>query len=210
MIHLHASKLPALSAKSQLTFSSRVLISQNHSEIYVTIAEYDKSYPGYLYKKIAFEQAGFLKMHRFGPFEIQSKSNMEKLGGLLRVLLEYATTFEPPSPTPSPPSKPADIGQGPARPATPDRGQSQHGLPTSRSTTPVRQMQQLSLTGGPSSRDSSQSRPPLPSQAPAGQAGISQATTGPGPGPDTTHGGSGQGRGRGRGRGQGRGRGRGA
>jgi hypothetical protein len=29
-------------------------------------------------------------MHRFGPFYVHSKSDMERLGGLLKVLLPYA------------------------------------------------------------------------------------------------------------------------
>lgn len=100
---------------TKLTWSSRVLISQDHTEIYVTIAEHDRSYSGYLYEEVSFEDAGFLKMHRFGPFYIHSKSNMERLGGLLKVLLPYAVSFEPPSPSPSPPQRPADKGKGPER-----------------------------------------------------------------------------------------------
>lgn len=167
-------------------------------------------------------------MHRFGPFPIELKESMEKLAGILRVLLDYAATFEPQSRSPSPPEKTVASDKDPARPDTPDRGRPQRtstasdpaGRTASRNITPVRQMQQLSLAGGPSSRASSQSRPAPSSQVPVGQAGIPQSTAVPTPGSGAIHESGGQGlqsgvmrgrgQGRGRGRGQGRGRGRGA
>lgn len=101
--------------RSKLTISySRILISQDHNEIYVTIAEYERAYLKYLCNKVPFEQAGYLTMHRFGPFMTQVKSNMEKLGGFLKVLLPYAEAFKAPtpSPSPSPPRPPIDDGRG--------------------------------------------------------------------------------------------------
>jgi len=93
---------------------SRILISQDHDEIYVTLAEYKVSYISYLKNRVDVDNKGFLVMTTYGPFVTINSKHMAWLGGILRVLLPYAATYEPrhelsPSRvprTPSPVAKP--------------------------------------------------------------------------------------------------------
>lgn len=51
------------------------------------------------------ESAGFLTMHRFGPFMTYDRDHMEKLSGALKVIVKHIWTFSPgpePSSTPMP------------------------------------------------------------------------------------------------------------
>jgi hypothetical protein len=74
---------------------SRILISQDHEQIYVTLAEYQVTYIRYLKKQVDFENAPFLLMTTYGPFMTTESGNMGWLGAILRVLLPYAATHRP-------------------------------------------------------------------------------------------------------------------
>ena len=54
---------------SELIHCSRILIFQDHRDLWVTIAEYEKSYLDYLHQEpsTSLLTAGFLCMHWFGP-----------------------------------------------------------------------------------------------------------------------------------------------
>lgn len=60
------------------------MISQNHRELYLIIAEYDWKYVEYIHHGV--EPAGkpsFLVMHQFGPFLPSRKGNMKRLASIM-------------------------------------------------------------------------------------------------------------------------------
>lgn len=67
-----------------------MLISQNHSEIYLIIAEYESSYVRYLQGQTSIAEADFLTMHRLGPFDTEKGNDMDLFGGVLQELLHHA------------------------------------------------------------------------------------------------------------------------
>lgn len=117
-------------------------------------------------------------MHRFGPFSTQRRSNMELLGGILKVLLPYAAAFDPPSPTPSPDSKPTATGGSPAR-SSPRSDPQQRGQPRNPSphTPATQRVADLSLDD---TRSSQGSRSASPSPSVAARARNNQPVPGTG------------------------------
>jgi hypothetical protein len=79
-----------------LIIISRILISQDREEIYVTLAEYKENYINYLKNRVDVENKGFLVMTTYGSFVTENSNHMAWLGGILRVLLPYAATYQPP------------------------------------------------------------------------------------------------------------------
>lgn len=67
---------------------SRVLISQDRDEIFITLAEYKDQYLDYLRGKPATDEA-FLRMWLFGPYRIKSAHHMESFGSEISELLSY-------------------------------------------------------------------------------------------------------------------------
>jgi hypothetical protein len=94
--------------------------------MYLTIAEYNDGYLRYLQNKIPLEEADYLTMHRFGPFNIDQVSHLDLLGGVLRILIPYASSHPPTakSRSPSPPRPIEAVGQSPARSIRAHPGQS--------------------------------------------------------------------------------------
>lgn len=78
---------------SKLIDCSRILISQNHTEMYIIIAEYEDSYRQYLRNKTPLNSSGFLYMNRFGPFTTTSCSDVDMLSCVLRTLFVHATGY---------------------------------------------------------------------------------------------------------------------
>lgn len=144
----------------------RILISQDRLHMYLTIAEYEDSYLHYLQGETSLEGAGFLTMHRLGPFQTGSSSNMNLLAGALKVLIPYAATFPPAkkSRSPSPTEGPRSASREPGRqPQTP-----QASRPTGRESPRGRvaeRFQDMDLNRG-TSRSSSESLPESPSRGP--------------------------------------------
>jgi hypothetical protein len=67
-----------------LTDFSRVHVSQDRHQIFITFAEYDSSYVKYLNNKLPPNSARpFLRMYEFGPWNTMVRSDMEGLGGIL-------------------------------------------------------------------------------------------------------------------------------
>lgn len=77
---------------------SRVLLSQDRHEIYVTLAEYTKNYVLYLQDEVHFKEAGFLRMQVYGPFKTNNRGHMSWLGAILRTMLPYAAEYRPSQP----------------------------------------------------------------------------------------------------------------
>ncbi|KAH8427081.1 uncharacterized protein LDX57_004799 [Aspergillus melleus] len=70
---------------------SRVHVSQNRHEIFITIAEYDSGYVSYLKTKPADDEPpSFMTMHQYGPWNTESAGDMRKLGPILLALTLYA------------------------------------------------------------------------------------------------------------------------
>ncbi|OCK89316.1 uncharacterized protein K441DRAFT_619673 [Cenococcum geophilum 1.58] len=69
--------------------SRRVIISQDHQEIYVTFAEYDDAYIKYIRPNNqaelsqALAQSPFMTMHQFGPWPCSKSSLMKNLGPII-------------------------------------------------------------------------------------------------------------------------------
>ena len=63
---------------------SRVLVSQDRHEIYITIANYDDSYARYVAG--LSETDSFLKMDEYGPFDISEHRHMFYLGRIMLAL----------------------------------------------------------------------------------------------------------------------------
>lgn len=67
----------------------RVIISQDHQEIYVTFAEYDDAYIKYIRPNNqaelsqALAQSPFMTMHQFGPWPCSKSSLMKNLGPII-------------------------------------------------------------------------------------------------------------------------------
>ncbi|OGM39915.1 hypothetical protein ABOM_011311 [Aspergillus bombycis] len=71
---------------------SRILVSQDRHEIYLTFAEYGENYVRYLNNTQGNDEApGFLTMHGFGPWDTGRVGDMEDLG---RILLAIALRAE--------------------------------------------------------------------------------------------------------------------
>jgi hypothetical protein len=83
---------------------SRILISQDRNELYITIAEYTKNYVHYLKKpgeglaKTASNETPFLTMTCYGPFVTCDHEHMEAFGASVRLLVAHATSSEATSP----------------------------------------------------------------------------------------------------------------
>ncbi|KAI0534255.1 hypothetical protein GGR58DRAFT_505465 [Xylaria digitata] len=61
---------------------SRVLVSQDHNEIYIIIAKFDADYVDYICGN-SFETTSFLNMQAYGPFRTDDFKHMCSLGNLL-------------------------------------------------------------------------------------------------------------------------------
>ena len=83
---------------SLLTVPRRLLVSQDHNEIYLIFAEYDEVYvqyvtdpnspdPDILPRPKSKKPPGFLRMYEFGPFETVNKTDMQAFA---RIILAYA------------------------------------------------------------------------------------------------------------------------
>jgi hypothetical protein len=168
---------------------SRVLISQDHDEMYVTIAEYKANYIGYLKNQVEFENAGFLLMTTYGPFMTTNSGHMAWLGAILRVLLPYAATYRPrrqlspsqvprtPSPAERPPSAKRGSSAEQAERARGRRGES-HGQQPKQERSPLdRGSEGRSSTSSGSTRDVGKIE--LPDRTVEGKERIRAHTSGP-------------------------------
>lgn len=68
--------------------NSRVLVSQDRDEIFITLAQYHRDYVNYLQGKQA-TKGSFLKMWLFGPYKINQPLQMRILGTQISELLNY-------------------------------------------------------------------------------------------------------------------------
>ena len=75
--------------------------------MFVILGEYERSYLEYLRNQIPMKDAGFLTMHRFGPFSTDKANDMDLLGCVLRMLIPLALSF--PAQNSSPSSSPTTI-----------------------------------------------------------------------------------------------------
>ena len=65
---------------SRLTFSRRMLISQDKDEVWITLAEFDASYVEYICNgTIPKGDKGFLEMQELGPFPTENRKYMDYL-----------------------------------------------------------------------------------------------------------------------------------
>ena len=142
-----------------LTAISRVLLSQDRHEIYVTIAEYARNYALYLQETVKYEEAGFLTMTSYGPFCTNVYSHMVWLGPVLRKLLPFAANFKVPSErlfraselrTPSPSKEPAQEERMGRAPAQGERTVRQH---TSEQSSPLAGKGELTKSSSSSETD---------------------------------------------------------
>lgn len=63
---------------------SRLHVSQDRNEIYITIAEYGQNYLHYLKNTLRRGQdPGFLTMRQFGPWNTETLTDMTRLGPIL-------------------------------------------------------------------------------------------------------------------------------
>lgn len=162
----------------------RLLISQDHEELYITIAEYEDSYLHYLQGRNSLEDSGFLTMNRFGPFRINRSLHMNFFGGIMKVLIPYAAKYAPQQKSPSPEPAPAE------RSASGERGRSPHTpsrvseLTTGRDGSPLARMtsnlENLEIHGHPkadsrSSYSSPSSGAQERSQLSSGQTAVQPA-----------------------------------
>lgn len=73
----------------------RLLVSQDHGEIYITIAEYDSTYERFLGLHHSANPSGkisdtsFLKMHCYGPWNTKSKNDLRHVCLILVALSFY-------------------------------------------------------------------------------------------------------------------------
>lgn len=86
-----------------LTTLSRLHISQDRHEIFITFAEYDESYIQYLNNTLPSKSPRpFLKMCEFGPWNTMVRSDMEDIGGiLLAIALRAHSDANPSKPSPN-------------------------------------------------------------------------------------------------------------
>lgn len=71
--------------------TSRIHLSQDRDEIFITVAEYDSDYIAYLTKKSADQSPpSLLTMHQLGPWNVRSQSDMSQLGPILLAITLYA------------------------------------------------------------------------------------------------------------------------
>ncbi|KAK1142385.1 hypothetical protein N8T08_007937 [Aspergillus melleus] len=69
----------------------RVHVSQDRHEIFIIVAEYDSDYVAYLTNRSAEKNPpSMLTMHQLGPWNTQSRSDMEQLGPILLAITLYA------------------------------------------------------------------------------------------------------------------------
>ena len=70
----------------------RMLISQDKSEVWLTLAEFDESYVEYIRRgTIPHGDKGFLRMQEFGPLEVNNQKHMRRLGHyILAFVLEQS------------------------------------------------------------------------------------------------------------------------
>lgn len=62
----------------------RLLISQDHNEIYLNVAEFDWKYVEYIQGKRRPDASNcFLKMREYGPFRLNESGHMKWLGKIL-------------------------------------------------------------------------------------------------------------------------------
>lgn len=65
---------------------SRLLVSQDRHQIFVTLAQFDSDYVNYIRDNVPGDRPtrlSFLQMKEYGPFGIDSSSHMDALGQLL-------------------------------------------------------------------------------------------------------------------------------
>lgn len=74
---------------SNLRHYSRILISQDRDQIFITLAQYKGDYLDYLQGKPATSEA-FLRMFLFGPYNTFVPHHMESFGNEISELLTYA------------------------------------------------------------------------------------------------------------------------
>lgn len=87
------SPQPREASIQRLILSSRVLISQDRHQIFLTIAEYPQKYIDYLHAKngVRINDTDFaLHMKVFGEFDTRDSAQMHLLGVLVRVILTHA------------------------------------------------------------------------------------------------------------------------
>lgn len=70
-----------MSLANQLLHSSRMLISQDRHEIFVTLANYGRDYVDYL-QNPGSNQA-YMEMQEYGPYPTDSASNMRELAKII-------------------------------------------------------------------------------------------------------------------------------
>ena len=64
--------------------SSRLMISQDRHEIYLTVAEYDQEYIRYLNnEQPARDEISLMKMNEFRPWVVQDRYEMQSLGEII-------------------------------------------------------------------------------------------------------------------------------
>lgn len=74
-----------------LTLSRRLLISQDHHEIWIVIAQYDQPYLDYIHNKpTPAEEMSFMTMTEYGPFLMYDKLHMESFAVFI---LAFALSF---------------------------------------------------------------------------------------------------------------------
>ncbi|KKZ63207.1 hypothetical protein EMCG_02412 [[Emmonsia] crescens] len=67
----------------------RVMICQDHDEIYIIFATYGWKYVEYIRDEIDPDDGrSFLTMHEFGPFHPSYKGNIERLGSVIVALTQ--------------------------------------------------------------------------------------------------------------------------
>ena len=102
-----------LHASAEANYPRRLLISQDRSDIYLTIAIYDKAYEHYIgnipddpfiTKKAEDSTAAhgkklsLLHMIEHGPYHIQDPNDMESLGRfMVTIVLQLVRDFKPPT-----------------------------------------------------------------------------------------------------------------
>lgn len=73
----------------------RIIVSQARGEIYITIANYDQEYLNYLQGRINPRRCGgeesFLRMTEYGPWKINSRSNMHHFAQVIMALCLQVT-----------------------------------------------------------------------------------------------------------------------
>lgn len=63
--------------------ASRIHVSQDRHEIFLSYAEYDADYIAYLNNDSTDNKMSFLTVHQLGPWNTQGPSDMRELGPIL-------------------------------------------------------------------------------------------------------------------------------